>query len=199
MKGSLIWPQQSSNRQVWTFNPWHRMAWRKRSSRGWGVKKALPPSPCRVCEKLACSCVSACKLLAVRPCTWSREEHARGQGSPRRPNRIGVLPLPKKARWALRLHRTTCAFCTPLPSLPVSPSSLVHLFSFLLWKDAVIHNPLNYRQLNYPSRLSIFSPRIEIQKQLTSSWLGTFPRKGHSGNWMTPQFTFLTMTSLLHA
>lgn len=84
----------------------------------------------------------------------------------------------------------------PFPSLfpPLFTS-----FSFFLWKGTVIHNPLNYQRLNYPSRLPVFSPRMEIQKQLTSSRLGTFPRKGHSGNWMTPPFTFLTMTSLLHA
>lgn len=37
---------------------------------------------------------------------------------------------------------------------------------------------------------------MEIRKQLTSSRLGTFPRKGDAGNWMTPPF--LTVTSLLH-
>lgn len=87
------------------------------------------------------------------------------------------------------------------PFLPI-PSLLRFLFisfSFFLRKGTVIHNPLNYQWLNYVSRSLIFSPHMEIQKQLTSSWLGIFPRKGHGGNWMTPPFTFLAMTSLLHA
>lgn len=157
------------------------------------------PPPCSVYEELArneCLCVS-CQQWGLAP--GAGRSKWRGQGSPRGLNRIGVFPLPKEARRPPRLHRTSKSF-TP-------PSFLFPLLSFLSWspflfsfgEGTVIHNPLNYQQLNYPSCSSIFSPRMEIQKQLTSSRLGTFPRKGYDCNWMTPPFTFLTMTSLLHA
>lgn len=162
----------------------------------------IQPSPPRVCEKLACS---------ERLCVWaaSSEGLHLEQGGACKGSRVtswakqdwSSPSSPKKARRPLRLHRTTHCLSHFLPSfLSFSPSSLVHLLFFSpLEKGAVIHNPLNYQRLNYPSRSPIFSPRMEIQKQLTSSRLGTFPRKGHGGNWMTPPFTFLTMTSLLHA
>lgn len=147
--------------------------------------------------------MSVCELQAVRACTWSREEHARGQGSPHRAKQDWSSPSLLWEGQTTPAAASTTRVLSRTPSFPVSPSlphlSFTSFFSFLLWKGSVIHNPLNYRRLNYPSRSPIFSPRMEIQKQLTSSRLGTFPRKGHGGNWMTPPFTFLTMTSLLHA
>lgn len=66
----------------------------------------------------------------------------------------------------------------PSISFFVSPSSLVYLFSLLLWRDNVIHNPLDYRQLNYPPPVCPFSPLgWRFKKQLTSSRLGTFSQE----------------------
>lgn len=86
-------------------------------------------------------------------------------------------PLPKKARQPPRPRRTTRAFSrTPsFPSLlPLSFTS----FSFLLWKGAVIHNPLNYRQLNYPAGSPIFLPSDGHSKTINLFTAGDFSRGG---------------------
>lgn len=147
-KRGLISPQHSPTPtgRFGSLTPDNGMAWRKRS-RGVKVWKGSafsygvspPPHSLQSVWKISLQCVSVCELLAVRACTWSREEHARGQGSPHGLNRIRVLPLPKKARWALRLHRTTCTFHSSLPSFSVFSfvSRLPHFFSPLERR----HNP----------------------------------------------------------
>lgn len=207
-KRGLISPQHSPTPtgRFGSLIPDNRMAWRKRS-RG-GVKRICvfirrpPPPPSH-------SLQSVWKISLVRVCVRaaSSEGLHLEQGGACKGSRVASRAKQNRSSPSSQEGQMSPAaashehvpFTHPFLPFPSSPSSLVYLFSLLLWKDAVIHNPLNYQRLNYPSRLSIFSPRMEIPKQLTSSRLGTFPRKGHGGNWMTPQFTFLTMTSLLHA
>lgn len=148
------------------------MAWKKKkeekkSRRGWKCEKDRVFMQC--VWKISLECVSVCELPAVRACTWSREEHARGQGSPRGLNRT-------RARQPPRQHRTTWAFSPPLPPL-LSISLSLSFASFLSSfgkKGVVIHNPLNDQQLNYPSRLPVFSPLDGDSKTINLFTAGDF-------------------------
>lgn len=139
---------------------------------------AFPPYCSQSMQKkwacTACQCESS---LAVRACTWSREAHAKGQGSPPRLKQSWSSNSAREGQLSSTLNNMRLSV-VPSISFFVSPSSLVYLFSLLLWRDAVIHNPLDYRQLNYPPPVCPFSPLgWRFKKQLTSSWLGTFSQE----------------------
>lgn len=205
-KRGLILSQHSPTPTGWlgSLTPDKRMAWGKRSRgakmwKGSAFSYCVSPQCLQSVWKIS-SLWSSCSQWGLAP--GAGRSKRGGQGSPRALNRTGVLPSSQEGQTTPAAASHNTGLFTHTPSFPSSssPSSLVHLLFFSPFGEgAVIHNPLNYQRLNYPSRSPIFSPPMEIQKQLTSSRLGTFPRKGHAGNWMTPAFTFLTMTSLLHA
>lgn len=101
-----------------------------------------------------CQCESS---RAVRACTWSSKANARGHGSPPRLKQNGSSAFAREGQMSPTLH-SMCLSVVPSISFFVAPPSLVYLFSLLLWRDAVIHNPLDYRQLNYPPPVCPFSP-----------------------------------------
>lgn len=173
----LILPYYSATPtgRLGSLTPGNRMAWGRVGKCEKKLSFYTVLSPPRACGKK--------NLLSVRAA--SSEGLHLEQGSACKGSRVTsqartkpeVYLSPRRPDEPCSVTAQHASFSHSFLSLFVSPSSLVYLFSFLLWREAVIHNPLNYRRLNYPSPFVHFLPLDGDSKTINLFTAGDFSQE----------------------